>query len=309
MAYKSNISRLDRIQNIVDFPKVVLIDNCSACNLKCSMCDHVNIRNYRKVKTMDFDLYTKIIDEIALENPDARVWQIFFGDPFLCKDMPRRLHYAKDNGLTDVVLNSNGAMMTADKAKKYIDAGLDALYVGIDAFSPEVYSKIRVGGYYKKAVDNVLMYRDLLNQYGNDNQKLYVQFVECDLNEHEKEDFKDFWTGEGINVKIRPRISWAGLIEADNLHNNADVERKPCYWLMQTMNICADGRVAFCSVDIHCRVNCGDVKKDSLKKIWNSSLNKYREMHEKYRFEELPELCRNCSDWQSAYADFVINNK
>jgi hypothetical protein len=74
MQYKSELKKADRIQESADFPSVVLIDNCNMCNLKCSMCDHSNIRNFRKLHTMEWSLYTKIIDEIASENRHARVW-------------------------------------------------------------------------------------------------------------------------------------------------------------------------------------------------------------------------------------------
>jgi len=307
MSYKSNLDKANRIEEAVDFPKVVLIDNTSACNLRCSMCDHQNINKYRKIQAMDIDMYKKIINEISVENPNARIWEIFFGDPFLCRDMPERIRYAKNKGCTDVVLNTNGVLMTAEKAKQYIEAGLDAIYVGIDSAQKDTYEKIRIGGNFEQAVQNVLTYRDLLRQFGNPSQKLFVQFVVSEFNEGETEAFKTFWTAEGVNVKIRPKISWAGLVSADNLRDNADIERRPCYWLMQTMNICADGRVALCSVDLHCRVPSGDITQNSLKTAWQTGkLQEYRKMHLEGRYEELPEMCRGCSDWQSAYADYVL---
>jgi MoaA/NifB/PqqE/SkfB family radical SAM enzyme len=308
MSYKSEIFKANRIHESIDFPKTILIDNCNACNMRCSMCDHKNVGKYRKIQTMNIDLYKKIINEIAIENTNARVWEIFFGDPFLCKDISYRVRYAKNKGLTDVVLNSNGALMNPEKSKDMILAGLDAMYIGVDASSKESYDKIRIGGDFSKTVENVLQYRDLLGRYGNTAQKLFVQFVVSDINENEVENFKTFWTSEGINVKIRPKISWAGLVEASNLQDNNLVNRKPCYWLMQTMNICADGRVALCSVDIHCRVDCGNVNTMSLKEIWLGKLKEYRNMHIDEKFQNLPEMCRNCSDWQSAYADFITNN-
>jgi len=305
MGYKSDLSRLDRINEAERFPKVILIDNTNACNLKCSMCDHNNVYKYRKIRRMDFSLYQKIIDEIAQENPSARVWEIFFGDPFLCKDMAKRIQYAKDKGLTDVVLNTNGVLMTPSKSQEFIEAGLDALYVGIDAASKETYDKIRVGGNFEQVVKNVLQYRDLLKKYGRSSQKLFVQFVESDLNEHEVTEFKKFWKNHGVNVKIRPKISWAGLIDASNLHNNEEVKRKPCYWLMQTINICVDGRIALCSVDIHCRVPCGSVVDKSIKELWQDQLKRYRMIHKEERWNELPQMCKECRDWQSAYAEFA----
>ena len=109
--YTSDVQKANRIQESIGFPKTILIDNCNACNMRCSMCDHINIHKYRKIQTMDIGLYRKIIDETAIENPNARVWEIFFGDPFLCKDISDRVKYAKSKGLTDIVLNSNGALI------------------------------------------------------------------------------------------------------------------------------------------------------------------------------------------------------
>jgi MoaA/NifB/PqqE/SkfB family radical SAM enzyme len=306
MSYKSDLRKADRISEAPDFPAVVLIDNCNACNLQCSMCDHRNIKRYRKIQLMEIGLYRKIVDEIAMENPEARVWEIFFGEPFMCHDMAKRIEYAKDRGLQDVVLNSNGVMMTEERAKAVIQAGLDAMYVGIDARSEKIYKQIRVGGEYGKAVGNVLKYRDLLRKYGNGKQELFVQFVVSDINEHEVEDFKTFWSKNGVNVKIRPKVSWAGLVDATNLRDNEKIRRKSCYWLMRTINICADGKVALCSVDVHCRVRCGDLKTKSIKEVWQGELKKYRSMHKEGRFDELPEMCRECADWQSAYADYVL---
>jgi radical SAM protein with 4Fe4S-binding SPASM domain len=305
MGYKSDITKADRTQEATEFPRVVLIDNCNACNLRCSMCDHQNMPEYRKTQLMDIALYHKIIDEIALENPQARVWEIFFGDPFMCFDMASRIRYAKEKGLQDVVLNSNGVRMTKTRAQAVIEAGLDAMYVGVDAATQKTYDRIRVGGDFTKAVHNVLQYRDLLEQFGHGAQKLFVQFVVSDINQHEVDDFIAFWKKAGITVKIRPKVSWAGLVEANNLQANENLARKPCYWLMQTINICADGEVALCSVDVHCQVKCGNVKDHPLKEIWQGRLKTCRDLHQESRFGELPELCKNCRDWQSGYAEFI----
>ena len=305
LTQKSNINKADRTSEAVAFPEVILIDNCNACNLRCSMCDHNNMKRYRKTQLMDMGLYRKLIDEIAGENPGARVWEIFFGDPFMCRDMARRIEYAKQKGLTDVVLNSNGVMMSKERALSVIDAGLDAMYVGIDASTAKTYDGIRVGGNFSRAVENVLQYRDLLRGHGNGTQKLFVQFVISDINEHEVEDFKAFWKKEGVNAKIRPKVSWAGLVDASNLEENEKVVRKPCYWLMRTINICADGQTALCSVDVHCQVKCGDANEHTIKELWQGQLKDYRAMHKEGRFDELPQMCRECCDWQSGYAEFA----
>jgi sulfatase maturation enzyme AslB (radical SAM superfamily) len=306
MTLKSDFDKANRTEEAGAFPAVILIDNCNACNLRCSMCDHKHMKRYRKVQLMDMGLYQKLIDEIARENPQARVWEIFFGDPFMCRDIASRIRYAKEEGLRDVVLNSNGVLMTPERSYAVIDAGLDAMYVGIDAATEETYNKIRVGGNFMRAVENVIQYRNLLAEHGKADQRLFVQFVISDINEHEVDDFKAFWKDKGINVKVRPKVSWAGLVDATNLQDNEEVIRRPCYWLMQTINVCADGHVALCSVDVHCRVDCGDANEQSIRELWQGRLRDYRAMHREGRFDELPDMCRRCSDWQSGYADFII---
>ena len=214
---------------------------------------------------MDFGLYRELIEEIARENPNVRVWEIFFGDPFLCRDIPKRIAYAKQAGLHDVVLNTNGALMTPEKSKAVIQAGLDSMYVGIDAVTETTYNQIRIGGDFDKVVNNVLSYYDLLHKFGNRKQEVYLQFVVNDLNEYEVDDFVAFWSRKDIKIKIRPKVSWAGLVKTENLRNNQGVTRKPCDWLMRTMVISADGRIPLCGVDIHCRVVCGDAQERSIK--------------------------------------------
>ena len=73
MALKSDITKANRTSAVVAFPEVILIDNCNACNLSYTMCDHKNMTQYRKVQLMDIEIYQRLNDEIAVENPESRV--------------------------------------------------------------------------------------------------------------------------------------------------------------------------------------------------------------------------------------------
>lgn len=287
------------------FPKVVLIDTTSFCDLRCSMCGHKNMQ--RKRGNMSMPLFQKIIDEIALNNKDTRVWMVFFGEALLLKkkNLFQMISYAKEKALTDVVLNSNANLLTKEAAENMIKSGLDAIYIGIDAFNEDTYSKIRVGGNYKKVVENVIGLINLKKQFGKNTPKVFVQFVEMEENKNEVNDFVDFWKKQGAIVKIRPKVSWAGLVEAPNL-NMPQKERFPCYWAMQTLSITNEGKAVMCAVDVDARFIAGDINKETIKDIWNTRLKEIRQLHENNRFNELPEPCRNCKDWQAAKAEFHI---
>jgi len=291
----------DRISDPGEFPKVVLLDTTNLCNLRCSMCGHRVMK--RKKGIMDPALCRKLLDEIAAEDPTARVWMVFFGEALLLKErLYPLLAYAKATGLQDVVLNSNGNLMDEGAAAKLIESGLDAIYVGIDAFSPETYSKVRVQGDYHKVVKNVSRLTALKRELGVSKPDVFVQFVEMDLNSHEIEGFKEYWIDQGAIVKIRPKVSWAGTVDAPNL---VDKERHACYWAMRTFNVCWDGTVVLCSVDFDARYVAGKVNDQSMKSIWMGSLKKIREKHLTGDYGSLPGFCRNCRDWQSARAEFV----
>lgn len=308
-AVLQNQLKQGRLEDAGDFPKVVLLDSVSYCNLRCSMCVHSEMT--RKKGTMSWDLFTKIIDEIAVVDKDVRVWMVFFGEALILKKTKptifEMIAYTKSKGLTDVVLNSNANLMDEDAVCRLIESGLDAIYFGIDAFTPETYVKLRVGGDYDKAVGNIRNLIKLKREINVENPEIYVQFVEMDINTHEKEDFINFWEKQGVTVKIRPMVSWGGLIDAPNL-TLSNENRWPCYWAMQTMSITDTGKVVKCAVDLDARYVAGDVNTQSLKEIWNDKLKKFRQLHISKKFDKLPDDCRDCRDWQSARADYYSLN-
>lgn len=298
-----------RIKEWVDFPRVVLIDTISYCNLKCSMCVHKEMK--RKKGIMPWSLFTKIMDEIAEVDKNIRVWMVFFGEALLLKRRKPSIFdmiaYAKNKGLTDVVLNSNANLLDETAARGLIGAGLDALYIGLDAFTPETYGQVRVGGNYQQTVQNIIRLMELKKELNASKPNVFVQFVEMGVNKDEKEDFIAFWNAQGAQVKIRPKVSWAGSIEASNLVlDNKD--RWPCYWAMQTMSITDTGKVVTCAVDLDARYIAGDISQKTLRDVWNGGLKELRQLHLEKRFDELPENCRNCRDWQSARADYYSVN-
>lgn len=286
-----------------NFPKVVLIDTISYCNLKCSMCAHQDMK--RKRGRMSMEVYTKIIDEISETDKNVRVWLVFFGEALLLKktNLFPMIAYAKSKGLTDVVLNSNANLLDKETARNLIESGLDGIYIGIDAFNPDTYAKIRVGGDYHKVVENVTYLLRLKEELGAAKPEVFAQFVTMEENENEVDGFIDFWKSQGAIVKIRPKVSWAGLVDASNLVV-AQEERWPCYWAMQTMSIADDGRVVLCAVDVDARFVAGDMNKETISSVWNGKLKELRNLQKTGQFNSLPFPCNECLDWQSARADY-----
>lgn len=300
----------DRLKDTGDFPKVVLIDTISFCNLRCAMCVHKEMTRTKGI--MAWNLFTKIINEITEMDKNIRVWLVFFGEALILKKKKPTIFdmitYAKGKGLTDIVLNSNANLLDNESAIRLIESGLDAIYIGLDAFRPETYSKIRIGGDYNKVVNNVMNLIEIKKERKAEKPVIYTQFVEMDINAHEKEEFIEFWNKQGAIVKIRPKVSWAGLIKAPNLILGSEY-RWPCHWAMQTMSITNTGKVVTCAVDLDARFIAGDINEETIKSVWNNRLKKLRQIHQRGEFEKLPSFCKDCRDWQAARADYYLSQK
>lgn len=285
-----------RISDPGEFPKVFLIDTVNYCNLRCSMCGRRKMT--RPGGIMNMELYKKIIDEIAATDKNVSIWPVFFGEPFMLGNkLKPYLTYPKEKGL-EVKLNTNGNLMWEDRAKMIIESGIDSIYIGIDATTSEVYEQIRVGGNFARVVKNVEYLLKLKEKLGAKKPKVICQFVVMEKNEHQTKDFIEYWTSRGATVKIRPKVSWAGAVKPEKVKNR---ERHPCYWGMQTFNILYDGRVVLCSVDYDGKFVGGDLKKQTIKEVWQGKLKKeIRDVMLRGEWNKLPKFCRDCSDWQKA---------
>ena len=297
---KFNTYYQDKKFKMLDLPSTIPIDTCSLCNLKCSMCMTKN--STRKKGFMDWNLYTKIIDEIAEENKNTRIFMAFSGEPLVRikykPDIFDMIKYAVDKGLNNIVMNTNGCLMSEDIARKILTSGLKQLFIGIDAFSSDIYNQNRCGGNYDETIKNVLKLLELKAEMKLEYPIIECQFIEMDNNIHQKKDFINFWVSKGATVKIRPMCTWAGKIQRQVMTETLP-DRQPCSWAMTTMVIAHDGQVVNCACDLGAEINNGNIKEISIKDIWNTKLKDFRLKHIEHRFEELNDMCKKCRDWQS----------
>ncbi len=247
---------------------------------------------------MGMVLYRKIIDEIAREAPGTEVWMTYYGEALILRyKLYYMIRYAKDKGLTNVVLNSNAMLLDREMAEMIIDSGLDRFIVSMDAFTKETYEKIRVGGKYEEVLQHCLQFIEILKERKTDKPKFEMQFSVMEENKHEVDAFNDFWRSKGAYVKNRPKASWAGRIEAPNLDPTR--ERIPCKWALNHGAILWDGSLTACAVDSEGLFVAGNVKDATIHEIWNAKHKKFRQVHLDKKWQELPAVCKGCLDWQT----------
>jgi len=283
------------------FPSVIVMELTNYCNLRCSMCAHQYMT--RNQGQMDKQLAMKVLDEIAVVNRNARVWMNGYGESLIIRKavLYEVIAYAKEKGIRDVVLNSNGILLDEEAARCLVHAGLDQIFIGIDSCTPETYQKLRVGGDYQKVVRNVKQALEIVRNSQAEKPIVTVQLIEMEENQHEKEDFIAYWKEQGARVRIQPKVSWLRAVEAKKLMST---DRYPCHWVMHCAAILYDGRVTLCGGDYEPHFVAGNVIDESLQSIWQGKLREIRELHRVGNYESLPPVCRDCKDWQAIGGQF-----
>ncbi|MBU1340783.1 MAG: radical SAM protein [Proteobacteria bacterium] len=285
------------------FPAEIAIETHSYCNFRCIICPYSAMKRPKGI--MSKKLLHKIIDEVAKESPDTRLWFAIMGEPLMDKNIISHLKYAKENGAHRLHLNTNGTFLEEQIAKDLADIEVESVYIAIDALSPEIFDKVRPGGDFQRIMRNVENFIKLRNEHPTCNTEIVVQFIVMDENSHEVESFHHYWSKKGVVVKIRLRQGWGVNVDAPDL-KNAKIDRFPCPWLIRTMNVHWTGKVTQCDVDFEEEYSAGDINHQTIKDIWDSELSKRRERHWNYDFEH--SLCLNCQDWAAGRAEFLYPN-
>ena len=170
-------------------------------------------------------------------------------------------------------------------------------------FSKETYEAIRVGGIYESVLSNTLKFRELLWSRPQVAMKFEMQFSLLEENQHEVKEFEEFWRAKGAYVKIRPKASWAGKIEAKNLSLN--LERVPCQWALSHGAILWTGELVACGVDCEGGFVAGNVGEKTIKEIWDTTHKRFRETHLNEQWKDLPDICKGCLDWQTTPREYL----
>lgn len=100
--YRENWIKYPKEQYVAEYPLLVDIELSSLCNLKCPMCYTITDEFKSKVCTqlMKFNLFQKIVDEIAGKVPAVRL--SLRGEATLHPDFISCIKYCKENGIGEV---------------------------------------------------------------------------------------------------------------------------------------------------------------------------------------------------------------
>lgn len=263
-------------------PEIVQIESTNICNAKCVFCPRDDMG--RKQGVMDMTLFKKVADECAALGIE-HVRMHNYGEPFVDRSLVEKVRYAKQAGIPQVGMISNGSLITDEAARGMIDAGLDAINISVDASGRDVFERTRVGLKYDKVIGNIERLVRLKQEAGKTRPKLILSFVRQDNSEDEQA-FIEHWRGIADKIHVTDLHNWAGT-----LNQTSDV-RYPCYRPWLTFTALWDGRVSLCCADFDGRTILGDLRTQSIQEIWNSDA--YRAVRRQHLESGGPDICRAC---------------
>jgi hypothetical protein len=264
------------------WPEIVQIESTNICNAKCVFCPRDEM--HRRQGVMAFDLFKKIVDEcVELGITHVRVHN--YGEPFIDRRLVEKVRYAKEQGIKEVGMISNGSLITDAVARGMIEAGLDAINISVDAAGKDVFESTRVGLKYDKVIANIERIVRIRTALEQRRPKLILSFVRQN-NSADEQAFIEHWKRIADKIHITDLHNWAGT-----LNRESDVNF-PCYRPWLTFTVLWDGRVSLCCADFDGRTVLGDLKTSTIREIWNAE--PYRQARRMHLESGGPDICRSC---------------
>src|SRR5215831_2668345 len=196
-----------------EFPSQINVDVTEFCNLACVHCPYESVikPKGKERKSLAAHLHAKLVKEVETAGKGICRFVRYTaeGEPLLHPHIMDFLADMSKIGVT-TALTTNGLLLTEERCQALMDAGVNAVDVSLDAFKPETYAKVRVGGELAEAREGTLRLFNMARTEGS-NLTVMVSFIRQPLNEGEAEEFVSYWRQQGLEkVFVRNLHSCAG---------------------------------------------------------------------------------------------------
>jgi len=274
-----------------DHPAQLDVELNSNCNLTCKFCIH-GVRKIKKHE-LGFDLFDDIISQ-AHKFGIRSLKLNYMNEPLLLPELENYIVYARRRGMINVFLSTNGILLTDERSRSLIDAGLTKLFISIDAVNARTYMLQRGSPKYNQVVNNTLNFIAVRNELKKQYPLVRVNFLKNKLNESEESDFVEYWTGKADMVIIQEM--YETIDKASNIFIPGNGQHFRCSFPFKQLVVNHQGDILPCCTMHGLKMVIGNIKSMSLQDAWNSSRMKVlREIHRTGRYDLNP-ICKYCHD-------------
>ncbi len=295
--YRTLYDSVSRLELETIFPIQLDFELNASCNLKCPMCPISIESNTGKGREtwFNFETYAEIIKS-GVANGLRAIKLNYVNEPLIRDDLKKFVEFARENGVVDIYLSTNGLLLKEKIIRDLIEAGLTRIQVSIDAYSEEIYEKVRPGGNLKKVRQNVENLIKIKKELRSLTPLVRVNFVRTEINEHELEAFIDLWINKvemiGVQEMIKPPTDLIQIKSKSTSNKKKNGFR--CSFPYKQLVINNEGKILPCCTFYGEKFELGNIKDKSLMEVWTSSdMKELRKIH--YQGEYFKnEICRQC---------------
>jgi MoaA/NifB/PqqE/SkfB family radical SAM enzyme len=311
-----NLENRTRLEEVIPLatPMVLFVDPSSTCNFMCKFCPTGDRKLIQKTGrwqgVMDFDLYKKIINDVAEFDEPLKVLRLYKeGEPLLNNRFADMIRYAKDAGIAGYIdTTSNGYLFEPERIKPILEAGVDRINISVDGMSSKQFldfTGVKVD--FDKFVDNI---RKLYDMKGT--CEICIKIAGDFLSEEDKGRFFEIFGDYADRIFIEnvapcwPEFDVqdrVGVSISKGIYDQPISAVRTCPYVFYSMSVNSDGTVSLCFLDWARKLIIGDARKQSLKDIWEG------EVMYSYRVEQLSwnrgenEVCGQCGQLSHGLPD------
>lgn len=254
--------------------KKIYVEITNACNLNCSFC----IKNSRPIEFISIDKFKTLLDKLTLYT-DYLYFHIL-GEPLMHKDINELIDIASNNFNINITTNGYLIDRITTKNIRQLNISLHS-YVGnnLNTYLDNVFNKI-------DTLSNTYISLRLWvkNKYNND----IIDYINNRYNLSIPYDIDDYKINDHIFINNFHEFIWP------DLDNDYYSKEGTCYGLIDHIGILVDGTIVPCCLDSKGIINLGNIYKDNLNEILNSS--RVVSMIDGFKCSKKnEELCRHCN--------------
>ena len=193
-------------------------------------------------------------------------------EPLLDTRIVEMIALAKESGFVDIMLNTNATLLNEAISKKLIESGLTRLRVGFDGATADTYEKIRVGANFEIVKSNIMNFVKLRNKLNTKIPIVRISCVHLSKNDHEIDDFINFWTPIADYVTVqryRPHALTEERSRGKLGAGSKAIKNVKCSEPWERPYIRGNGDVYTCCQPAY-GPKLGNVKENTLQELWNS---------------------------------------
>lgn len=268
-------------KHVPPFPLNVDIEVSSKCQLICDHC----FRQYMDIgenDLMPLEMYKQIVKECGRH----KLFTLKFsmrGEPLMHPDIVKMVRYAKEQGVKEVWINTNGGLLTEQLSRDLIVAGVDWITVSFDGLG-KMYESIRKPLKYEESLEKLKTLRRIRDEL-RANTLLNVQTIWSAIKNNPQE-YVELMKGIVDRVAYNPDMNFKDIILVPD-------DTFICPRLWQRICITSKGKYLKCPSDFRMREVLGNVSDYSVKEAWNVLQEKQRQLHLQGRKKDSA-VCQEC---------------